>query len=123
MSKQTKPKGGPTTPVKTGINPEAVEPKDVVTVRDGKESRKKGDSKSSPATNPQAPESKEADAPKEELVVFAFRLTPDERELIHRAAGPARASRFVRALAIAAACEDRKALDTLLENVKLARGE
>jgi len=50
----------------------------------------------------------------EELVVFAFRLTPAERELIHKAAGPAKASRFVRAVAIAAANGDEGALLKLL---------
>lgn len=42
----------------------------------------------------------------EPLFVFAFRLTAQERELIHRAAGPGKASRFVRALAVAAANGD-----------------
>ncbi len=45
----------------------------------------------------------EKPTPAEDLVVFAFRLTPGEREIIHKAAGPAGASRFVRAVAIAAA--------------------
>ena len=58
--------------------------------------------------------------PEEDLVVFAFRLSPEERELIHKAAGPARASKFVRALAVAAACADRKAIDLLLESAKPA---
>ena len=39
----------------------------------------------------------------ENLCVFAFRLMPEERDAIHKAAGPARASKFVRAVAIAAA--------------------
>ena len=50
----------------------------------------------------------------DELVVFAFRLTPAERELIHKAAGPAKASRFVRAIAIAAASGDGEAVLKLL---------
>ena len=50
----------------------------------------------------------------EELVVFAFRLTNAERELIHKAAGPAKASRFVRAVAIAAASGDEEAVLKLL---------
>src|SRR5229473_2667849 len=54
-----------------------------------------------------------AAAESEELVVFAFRLTA-ERELIHKAAGPARASRFVRAVALAAAGGDEEALLKLL---------
>ena len=61
---------------------------------------------------------KEKREPEEDLVVFAFRLSSEERELIHRAAGPARASKFVRALAIAAACADKKAVDLLLEQVQ-----
>jgi hypothetical protein len=52
--------------------------------------------------------------PAEGLVVFAFRLTPTERELIHKAAGPAKASRFVRAVAIAAASGDEDAVLKLL---------
>ncbi len=50
----------------------------------------------------------------EDLVVFAFRLTPAERELVHAAAGPGRASRFVRALAVAAASGDADAVMALL---------
>jgi hypothetical protein len=42
----------------------------------------------------------------EELVVFAFRLTRADRDAIHAAAGPAKASRFVKTLAIAAATGD-----------------
>ena len=61
---------------------------------------------------------KEKREPEENLVVFAFRLSLEERELIHKAAGPARASKFVRALAVAAACADRKAIDLLLESAK-----
>ena len=38
------------------------------------------------------PKPKTERAPKEELVVFAFRLTPAERDAIHKAAGPAKAS-------------------------------
>ena len=50
----------------------------------------------------------------DELVVFAFRLTPDEREEIHAAAGSARASRFVRAVALAAARRDVAQLQSIL---------
>ncbi len=50
----------------------------------------------------------------EELVVFAFRLTEAEREAIHDAAGPARASRFVRAVALAAARHDVAQLQAIL---------
>lgn len=48
------------------------------------------------------------------LCVFAFRLSAQERDEIHDAAGPARASRFVRALALAAARRDVEALQAIL---------
>jgi hypothetical protein len=57
---------------------------------------------------------KQADEPKEDLVVFAFRLTAKERDMLHKAAGPAKASRFVRTLAVAAATGDRSTIATLL---------
>jgi hypothetical protein len=50
----------------------------------------------------------------EDLVVFAFRLTTEERELIHKAAGPAKASRYVRTLAVAAANGDEELVLKLL---------
>lgn len=56
----------------------------------------------------------EKSTPAEDLVVFAFRLTPAERDLIHKAAGPAKASRYVRTLAVAAANGDEELLLNLL---------
>ena len=53
-------------------------------------------------------------AKEEDLVVFAFRLTPAERDLIHKAAGPAKASRFVRAVVLAAANGDEAGVLRLL---------
>ena len=50
----------------------------------------------------------------EDLVVFAFRLTAAERDLIHKAAGPAKASRYVRTLAVAAANGDEALVLKLL---------
>ena len=74
------------------------------------------DGKKTPASRgARLPKMKE---PQEETVVFAFRLSPEERELIHQAAGPAKASRFVRALAIAAACHDEAAIKLLLQSAK-----
>lgn len=55
--------------------------------------------------------------PVEDLVVFAFRLTADERDAIHKAAGPANASKFVRSLAIAAANRDEALVATILKGV------
>jgi len=54
----------------------------------------------------------------EDLCVFAMRMTVEERDLIHQAAGPARASRFVRAVALAAARGDVKALQAILLEVQ-----
>jgi len=67
------------------------------------------------------PRPKKQKAPKEELCVFAFRLTPAERDAIHKAAGPARASRFVRTIAVAAAREDEKAYREALKEAREAR--
>ncbi len=50
----------------------------------------------------------------EKLVVFAFRLTRAERDLIHAAAGSAKASRFVRKLAVAAASNDDATVKTIM---------
>ena len=55
-----------------------------------------------------------AEKTEEELVVFAFRLTRNERDAIHAAAGSARASRFVRGLAIAGARGDLKTIEALI---------
>ena len=55
--------------------------------------------------------------PEEDLVVFAFRLSAEERELIHKAAGPAKASRFVRTLVVAAAKRDEAVVRELLATV------
>jgi hypothetical protein len=71
-------------------------------------------SKAGPATNLKADPKEIADTPKEELVVFAFRLTAEERDLIHKAAGPAKASRFVRTLVVAGALGDRRKIAALL---------
>jgi len=60
----------------------------------------------------------EVEAPKEDLVVFAFRLKAAERDLIHKAAGAAKASRFVRALMIAASKGDEKTVVEIVRAVK-----
>src|SRR5262245_58242675 len=59
--------------------------------------------------------------PKEQLVVFAFRLTEDERKKIHATAGPANASRFVRQVASAFAAEDEAAFRAVLKEASEAR--
>lgn len=56
-----------------------------------------------------------------ELVVFAFRLSRAERDAIHAAAGSAKASRFVRGLAIAAARGDVDGIEAILAEAKARR--
>jgi hypothetical protein len=67
------------------------------------------------AATPAEPKEK---APREELCVFAFRLTPAERDAIHKAAGPAKASKFVRTLAVAAARNDEAAVRAIMKEVQ-----
>src|SRR5688572_8066079 len=50
----------------------------------------------------------------EDLVVFACRLTAAERDWSHKAAGPAKARRYVRTLAVAAANGDEALVLKLL---------
>ena len=50
--------------------------------------------------------------------VFAFRLSTTDRDLIHRAAGSGKATRFVRGAALAAANGDTKAFDDLVGQAK-----
>jgi len=55
---------------------------------------------------------------REDLCVFAFRLTAEERDAIHKAAGPAKASKFVRTLAVAAARNDEAAVRAIMKGVQ-----
>jgi hypothetical protein len=57
-------------------------------------------------------------APKVPLVVFAFRLSEADRDRIHKAAGPAKATKFVRAAALAAANADHKTFEELTAQAK-----
>jgi hypothetical protein len=59
-----------------------------------------------------------AKAPREELCVFAFRLTSDERDAIHKAAGPAKAAKFARTLLVAAARNDESAVKAIMKGIK-----
>ena len=67
------------------------------------------------------PKPKKERAPKEDLVVFAFRLTEAERKKIHATAGPAKASRFIRSVAAAFAAEDESAFKAVVKEAKEAR--
>ena len=60
--------------------------------------------------------------PKEELVVFAFRLTEAERTKIHATAGPRNATHFVRTVAVAFANEDESAFKAMLKEARDLRG-
>ena len=68
-----------------------------------------------PAAAVKATEEPKAKAPREDLCVFAFRLTEEERDAIHKAAGPAKASKFVRTLAVAAARNDEAAIKAIMD--------
>ena len=60
-------------------------------------------------------------APKEDLMTFAFRMTKAESVALHRAAGPANASRTMRALAAAFVAEDRAAFEAIVADAKKLR--
>ena len=64
------------------------------------------------------PKPKNEKAPKVPLVVFAFRLTEEQRDQIHKAAGSGKATRFVRSAAIAAASGDRAGFEELIAAAK-----
>jgi len=51
----------------------------------------------------------------EDLCVFAFRLTTEERDAIHKAAGPAKASKFARSLLVAAAQNDEATVKAIMK--------
>ena len=74
------------------------------------------------ATTTKASKPTRKTTPKEELCVFAIRLTEAERDAIHKAAGPRRATRFVRSLAVAAARSDMKGIQRVLREAREARG-
>ena len=61
---------------------------------------------------------KKVKTPKEPLVVFAFRLAAAERDLIHKAAGPGKATRLVKGAALAAATGNTKAFEELTTQAK-----
>jgi len=57
-------------------------------------------------------------AKRDDLCVFAFRLTGAERDAIHKAAGPAKASKFARSLLVAAARNDEAAVKAILKGIQ-----
>ena len=65
-----------------------------------------------------AQEKPEKKAAHDNLCVFAFRLTAEERTAIHKAAGPAMASKFARSLLVAAARNDETAVKAIMKEAK-----
>ena len=55
------------------------------------------------------------------ICVFAFRLTRSERDEIHAATGSAKASKFIRAIALAGARGDMKAVQEAVDEVQAGR--
>jgi len=58
---------------------------------------------------------------KEANRVFAIRVTDQELEAIHRAAGPRNATRFIRQVAAAFAAEDEGAFKAVVKEAREAR--
>ena len=83
---------------------------------------KKGAAKQARAKKETKAKVKESRAKREPIVdacVFAFRLSTTDRDLIHRAAGSGKATRFVRGAALAAANGDTKAFEELIGQAKV----
>lgn len=59
-----------------------------------------------------------AKGPREELCVFAFRLTEAERDAIHKVSGPAKASKFARSVLVAAANKDEAAVRAIMKDIQ-----
>ena len=61
--------------------------------------------------------------PKEDLCVFALRMTPDERDRLHAATGPARATRYARAVLIAFSNGDDVTFRRLVKEAEEGKGK
>ena len=92
----------------------------IPTTKKKKTSKPKADKKTKAPAKAEA-EKQEAKETQEDLVVFAFRLSQAERDAIHKTAGPARASRYVRRVAAAFATEDVEAFKVVLKEAREAR--
>jgi hypothetical protein len=87
-------------------------------MRKSKTTKKKTTAKArKPRAAAKTPAESKKKALREELCVFAFRLTPEERADIHKAAGPAKASKFVRTLAVAAARNDEATVKAIMKTI------
>ena len=75
-----------------------------------------------PKTKPQkAAKPKREKVAKEDLMTFAFRMPKAESVALHKAAGPANASRVMRLLAGAFVAEDRAAFESIVEDARKLR--
>ena len=74
------------------------------------------------ATAKKATTKQKAAKTKEDLVVFAIRLTQAERDKIHAMAGPRNATHFIRTVSAAFANEDVKAFQAALKEARELRG-
>ena len=125
MTKSKSPKKGPKPTVAEWMAAQGDEKAAIAAAMAAEEAaRTEADAPTEPPTpDPKTPGLKvvapsASDAPteaKEDLVVFAMRVTQEERDLIHKAAGPGKASRFVRQVATAAARGDVDAVQRLID--------
>jgi len=67
--------------------------------------------------SPKAQEKPDKKAAREQLCVFAFRLSAEERDAIHKAACPGKASMFARGLLVAAARNDEAGVKAVMKAV------
>lgn len=88
----------------------------------GKRSGKRPKAASKQKAQRSAP-SRQEKKPGEPQVVFAFRLSEADRDRIHKAAGPGKATWFVRAAALAAATANSRAFDDVVAQTKLNRSK
>jgi hypothetical protein len=70
-----------------------------------------------PATNVTPPQQDDG----QEVCVFAFRLLRTERDELHAATGSAKASKFVKAIVLAGARGDMKAVQEIVEEAQASR--
>jgi hypothetical protein len=75
--------------------------------------------KTAKAAKPEKP--KREKAPKKDLMTFAFRMPKTESAALHASAGPANASRTMRALAAAFVAEDRAQFESIVEEARKLR--
>jgi len=78
--------------------------------------RKAKTPKAAATATAKAQEKPDKKAARDDLCIFAFRLTAEERDAIHKAAGPGKASKFARGRLVAAARNDDVALKAIVKH-------